>query len=182
MQTFFTSDLHFSHKNIIQYSSRPFRDIEEMNEALILNWNSIVGPEDLVYNLGDVCFGGPETAPKYLPRLNGRKILILGNHDKPERMAPYFERIYSYLEITIDKQKFVLCHYPFASWNGLMKGFIHLHGHCHGTLVDRSLIHRIDVGVDSWKYKPVSVKTILQRTLDWKTNLNKVDHHSLGDS
>ena len=83
----FSSDHHFFHNNIIKYCNRPFETVEEMNEALVKNWNSVVGPDDHVYHLGDFCFGNVEKWNWCLEpgRLNGHIHLILGNHD-PERV------------------------------------------------------------------------------------------------
>lgn len=76
----FTSDTHFSHKNTLRYCGRPFWTKEQCDEAMIARWNAVVKPEDTVYHLGDVAM---HTAPivRILPRLNGKKILIVGNHD-----------------------------------------------------------------------------------------------------
>lgn len=82
MKTWLTSDPHFWHSNVIKYCNRPFATSEEMNEALVRNWNAVVAPEDLVYVLGDFALAA-RAVETILPRLNGRKILILGNHDFP---------------------------------------------------------------------------------------------------
>ena len=68
MNTFFISDLHFFHKNIIKYSNRPFSSVEEMNESLIKEWNYIVKPNDVIYNLGDFCFSDIEKLESILSR------------------------------------------------------------------------------------------------------------------
>jgi len=81
MSIFFTSDTHFGHENIIKYCKRPFANAAEMDKALIRNWNRVVGPHDLVYHLGDFAVGGGPAGP-YLDQLNGRIILIHGNHDE----------------------------------------------------------------------------------------------------
>jgi calcineurin-like phosphoesterase family protein len=80
MATFFTSDPHYWHANIIKFCARPYADVEEMNEALVRNWNEIVRPEDTVIVVGDfsLAFRSVET---FTRRLNGRKILVAGNHD-----------------------------------------------------------------------------------------------------
>ena len=80
-RVFFTSDTHFNHMNIISYCQRPFRDIHEMNETIIVNWNNAVAPDDIVFHLGDFCLGGANEWNRILDRLNGRIYLILGNHD-----------------------------------------------------------------------------------------------------
>ena len=79
MKTFFTADHHFGHANIIKYTNRPFTNIEEQDRILIQNWNSVVGPNDMVYYLGDFCF---RDFNKYFHALNGKIIFIEGNHDK----------------------------------------------------------------------------------------------------
>jgi predicted NUDIX family phosphoesterase len=82
---FFTADTHFGHRNVINYSKRPFRDIEEMDEALIANWNAVIRPGDLVYHLGDFALCDVERATKIVARLVGQKYLVFGNHDKALR-------------------------------------------------------------------------------------------------
>src|SRR6478735_2856912 len=80
---FFTSDTHFYHERIISLSNRPFKDVDHMNEMIVLNWNSKVGADDTVYHLGDVMLG--QNFVEHLPlldRLNGHKILVVGNHDR----------------------------------------------------------------------------------------------------
>ena len=76
-----TSDTHFNHKNIIEYCNRPYSSVEEMNKAIIDNWNSVVKDEDTVYVLGDFCLGGKEAIKELCSQLKGHKILIKGNHD-----------------------------------------------------------------------------------------------------
>ena len=89
MNIFFTSDLHFNHKNLLHLGQgRPFKTIEEHDEAIIQNWNSVVTKSDLVYILGDVSLGCPqEKLIDYFKRLNGAKHLIIGNHDRKKEMA-----------------------------------------------------------------------------------------------
>jgi calcineurin-like phosphoesterase family protein len=77
---YFTSDHHFWHTNIIKYCNRPFVSVEEMNEALIQNWNDLVLPEDEVYYLGDFSMAA-RPVEIYTSRLNGIKYLVPGNHD-----------------------------------------------------------------------------------------------------
>ena len=79
--TFFTSDTHFNHANIIRFCNRPFKDVEQMNEVMIANWNSVIGKDDTVFHLGDFCLGGAAEWTKILERLNGKIYLIMGNHD-----------------------------------------------------------------------------------------------------
>ena len=79
--TFFTSDTHFNHANIIRFCNRPFKDVEQMNEVMITNWNNAISKDDTVFHLGDFCLGGAAEWTKILDRLNGKIYLIMGNHD-----------------------------------------------------------------------------------------------------
>lgn len=81
MKYFVISDTHFNHKNIIGYCNRPFKDVDDMNKTMIKLWNETVSNNDVVLHLGDVAFGNKEEAKKILQQLNGRKVLIRGNHD-----------------------------------------------------------------------------------------------------
>lgn len=144
---YFTSDLHFYHRNIMKYSPafRDFKDIDEMNEALIAYWNSIVTPEDSVYNLGDISMSAnTQKIIKVAKRLNGKHFLILGNHDhsiksdKEKLMAmtkddgnKLFEDIRDYKLLALPGVQIALSHYPMAGWEGQQHGSIMLHGHLH---------------------------------------------------
>jgi calcineurin-like phosphoesterase family protein len=196
MKTFFTSDTHFGHANIIKYCNRPFASVEEMDNTLIHNWNAVVRPEDTVYHLGDFAVGGGPAAP-YLRRLNGTIYFCLGNHDKRLRFIKAYLDIElelqdhlagSYLnddkvkfgipylrEVTVEKQEIVLCHYAMKVWNGSHKGSWQLYGHSHGTLPDDPTVLSCDVGVDCWNYFPVSMEQ-LRAKMKTKT-YNPVDHH-----
>ena len=76
----FTSDLHFGHRNILKFCKRPWDTVEEMDEGLIQNWNRVVGKDDLVFNLGDFAFATNGRWKELLSQLNGHHYLILGNH------------------------------------------------------------------------------------------------------
>lgn len=76
-----TSDWHFGHANVIKYCNRPFSSVEEMDEKLIATWNEYIQPNDRVFFLGDLAFKGKQYKQALIPKLNGRKILIKGNHD-----------------------------------------------------------------------------------------------------
>jgi len=161
---FFVSDTHFNHKNIIAYCNRPFLSKEEMDEHLIKAWNDKVPPDGVVYHLGDVAFATRTYLDNLMPRLNGEKILILGNHDQESLLTPYFKATYRMLNIAIQRtgSRIVLCHYPIESWPGMHRGAIHLHGHCHGTL-ENIMPNRMDVGVDChYNLEPFSLTEILR--------------------
>ena len=135
MSTFrYLADMHFGHENIIAYDNRPFMTAAEMDEEMITRWNSAVGPDDLTWILGDFCTDGPERWEEILHRLNGRKALILGNHDDRETVRQVkncFEDITDYCEITDGEHHVVLCHYPVLAFRDHYFGWVHLYGHVH---------------------------------------------------
>jgi calcineurin-like phosphoesterase family protein len=163
--TWFTSDLHFWHTNIIKYQRKGFGSVEEMNETLIQNWNSVVKPHDEIYILGDMFFCGVGKAQEIMGRLSGDKKLITGNHDR--RMASSVKRMFSWvkdaypLKVNHPKYKGIieLLHYPMAEWASSTHGRYHLFGHSHGKRPTANL--SMDVGVDCWEYNPVHLDTIL---------------------
>jgi calcineurin-like phosphoesterase family protein len=161
----FIADTHFNHKNIIKYCNRPFKSEEEMNETMIRNWNYKVTPQDTVYILGDFGFGDLEPI---LKRLNGKKILILGSHDKDTvKYAQYFSKITSLLEMREAGQKIVLCHYAMRVWSKSHYNSWHLYGHSHGKL--KPYGKSWDVGVDKNNFTPLSfneIKNIMKRRPD----------------
>lgn len=127
---FLIGDPHFNHKNIIGYCNRPFNSVEEMNETLIHNWNLVVGKRDIVYILGDFALCGKDKLVEIAKRLNGRKRLILGNHDNAsiETYKSVFEYVYNH-SIILD-EFYILSHYPqtYIQENGLYANiFAHVH-------------------------------------------------------
>lgn len=178
---FFTSDTHFGHKNIIKYSNRPFKDVTEMNEALIANWNAKVGPDDWVFHLGDFCFISERNKQRQIiDRLNGKIFFIHGNHDR-ELDVSLFENaaIGSLYEVDFligeEKIKFVLCHYAMRIWNKSHRGAIHLYGHSHGSLPDDKHALSIDVGTDCHNYAPISIQDVMK--IMSKKEYKSIDHH-----
>lgn len=180
----FTSDTHWGHKNIIKYSNRPFKDVEEMNEALIKNWNERVAQDDTVYHLGDFAFLPYDALKRTARRLNGTKHLILGNHDKTIIQSQTdllksgtFNSIQNYAEISYNGQFIVLFHYGQRVWNKSHRGSIMLYGHSHGSLPPFG--KSVDVGVDSkeitHEYRPVTADEVLAYMS--KREFVAVDHH-----
>jgi len=161
MATFFTSDTHFGHGGALGLYRRPFPSVAAMNEAIVERWNETVGPDDVVWHLGDFAIRQPPAlVAELLARLQGRKRLLAGNNDPPgttERDG--WESVQPYAEIALDGVSAVLCHYPFRSWRGMNKGWVNLHGHCHGRLKPQP--RQFDVGVDVWEFRPVTLQTIL---------------------
>ena len=179
--TFFTSDTHFNHANIIGFCNRPFKDIEQMNETLIANWNSIIGADDTVFHLGDFCLGGAAEWTKVLDRLNGKIYLILGNHDLKnirQGFVSRFEHVAMQMFIEVGKQKIYLNHNPFLCYGGAYKDIWQLFGHVHSgpfnTGKDKPRLNMLfpmqyDVGVDNNGFAPVSfeqVKRIINKQVE----------------
>lgn len=149
---FFSSDLHFFHKNILKYcATRPYSTIEDMNIGMINKINDTVNNEDF-YILGDCSFGTIDQTLDVFNQIKTRNmILVVGNHDhkfvKDERFIKRFKQVHYLTEIKYNKNNYVLCHYPILSWNKCHYGSVMLHGHTHGTL-DNGNLNRIDVGID----------------------------------
>jgi calcineurin-like phosphoesterase family protein len=159
MTVFFTADTHFGDHRTINIQRRPFADVATMDAALIAGWNAVVGPEDLVWHLGDVA-RRPAAVADLLARLNGRKHLLRGNNDPDATLAAEgWASVGDYAEITVEERNLVLCHYPFRSWNGQHRGAINLHGHSHGRL--KPMPRQYDVGVDPNGFAPVRLAQLL---------------------
>ena len=160
MTVFFTSDTHFGHGGALGLFGRPFASVAEMDATLIRRWNDSVGPEDDVWHLGDFAIrqkvGRME---EILGALAGLKHLVIGNNDgEATTSLPGWVSVQPYAEIMLDDARLVLCHYPFRSWNGMGKGAVNLHGHSHGRMAP--LPRQVDVGVDSWDFRPVTLDEI----------------------
>ena len=132
---FYISDPHFGHFNIIRYDDRPFRTLYEMEEVLTENWNKRVRPEDTTYILGDVSWlASGHDNRAILNSLNGKKILIRGNHDKQmQNCRDCFEEIRDYARIMDNGIQVILFHYPIAFWDGQFHDSVHLYGHVHNS-------------------------------------------------
>lgn len=175
---FFYSDPHFGHANILKYANRPFESIHHHDQELINRWNAVVSEKDDIYILGDFSFKSPQRTIELCRRLNGRKYLILGNHDKVIRknaqVRDQFEWTKEYYELKVPElnQKIVMSHYPFLTWNKSHHGSWSMHGHTHDLRpFGNSGKHhenlkrgfRVHVGVDAWDYTPITIKQIQQR-------------------
>jgi len=171
---FYTADLHLCHKAIIHMCKRPFTDVEQMHDEIIKRWNSKVSDTDTVYFLGDLSHkANPNTVKTILDKLNGKIILIPGNHDVPKilnKVSSRFDNIYKdyIFEDPFIGNNIHLYHYPVVSWRGKYRGSYHLYGHCHGGLkLDLGLA--MDVGVDCHDFYPISsleVKDIMSKKQD----------------
>ena len=167
--TWFTSDTHFCHAKIIQFSGRPFANATEMNEELIRRWNETVPKDGIVFHLGDFCLGNSKDWNSILDRLNGRIFLILGNHDIKNIRPAYaerFERVSQQMTIKVGDQDIILNHNPFLCYGGSYRDVWQLFGHVHSgpyshTGLDIPRLQylfplQFDVGVDNNDFRPVS--------------------------
>ena len=151
MTTYFTSDTHFRHKNILEFTDRPYSTIEEMESNIIHNWNREVCKTDTVYLLGDFCFGNYTDWIEILNQLRGNIILIKGNHDKIKIINKvykdeYLQGLYMVGELlTVEKFALNITHYPMFIGNRTRNYSIH--GHIHSQQSD--MINQINIGVDS---------------------------------
>jgi len=177
---FLTSDCHFFHQNIISYCNRPFDTIEEMNEALIKNWNSVVTYEDTVYVLGDFFMGRTEWIDSVLCRLNGKIILIRGNHDSGPRIEHFKSKGIEVKDIDYIRYKgrfFILNHFPNES-KDFMKMIckdnsevVWLYGHVHDNAPKGYVNGTYHVGADTNNYTPISLDQIWKEC--WPDELMK---------
>jgi calcineurin-like phosphoesterase family protein len=173
----FISDHHFGHANIIKHASRPFADVRAMDEAMVVQWNSVVGHNDRVFHLGDLYWGADPAPWKAIRRrLNGQILLVPGNHDPVQALhdagvvdavlPPLCEVPYR-CQRTGHKRYLVLCHFPLAEWPRLWSGAIHLHGHTHGNLPGGHPappgLRRLDVSADTVGFTPLSPQDIIDR-------------------
>lgn len=156
-----SSDWHYAHSNIVRYAERPFKDVDEMNEALIVNYNSLVSDKDIVFFLGDIAFGG-DNVQMILGRMKGNIHYILGNHDK--RYVDIIKRrcttVNDLLDIEIDSIPITLCHYAMRVWNKSHFDSWNLVGHSHARL--EPIGKQWDVGVDNNGFKPLSFADIVK--------------------
>lgn len=182
-----TSDTHFGHEAIIDFCDRPFKTVEEMDEALIKNWNDRVGVNDFVLHLGDFAFVRKlQDFDKYFYPLNGRIILVRGNHDRyTKKMQERYNIFYEYhhsgqYQFKLNKQKYFLNHYPMISWDKSFHGAVHFFGHVHSqngftfnSDVDQDHPDRMrpflcqansyDCGVDNNNYQPILLEDAVKK-------------------
>jgi calcineurin-like phosphoesterase family protein len=194
MATYFIADTHLGHGNILKYCNRPFLNEQErrllaghqdfrvsresirlMDDTILDQINALVGAEDVLWHLGDFCFGEFEDARRYRERIRCRTVhLVWGNHDKPW-LRPLFADCHEQTRITVEGQSVFLNHYPMLSWHGSHKGTWLLFGHVHGRLgkdpLHRAIYERtlmLDVGVDGWgpgaehTFRPWSMQEIAE--------------------
>ena len=182
MRIFVISDTHFNHCNIISYCHRPFKNVADMNDFMIARWNAMVSKEDIVIHLGDFGFGTKEILKDICMQLNGRKVLIKGNHDLRKgngfwldcgfelvyKKSPVF--LYELLQdlkvpkfLTNIDNKIILSHYP----QNITEDQLNIHGHIHNSPLDLEQFkedNHICVSVEMLDYKP---KEIISLVKEW---------------
>lgn len=185
-KVWFTSDLHFWHKNICKYCNRPYSNIEDMNEAIINNWNTVVQDDDIVYLLGDMGFCGIEKLRPLISQLKGHIRLVQGNHDSDKVVNRLIEEgliegVATLCHITIigdeecPDQELTLCHFPMIDWYNKEKGAWMIHGHQHqlSNTPSCSVAHW-DVGLDRNYMTPISFNQLkINITKQFINNENK---------
>lgn len=170
MRTWVTSDLHFGHANIMKFCpqsrARYKNDVNYMNEQMVAEWNETIAPEDTVYILGDVAFLPAAKAVAFMNRLNGKKILVEGNHDRKLLQDPAFRscfvEVHKYLDINYEGTKVVMFHYPIAEWDQMHRGSVHLHGHLHGGESGMEAYRCRDMGMDATGFIAVPMEVAIR--------------------
>lgn len=166
MKRFVIADLHFGHENIIKYESRPFNNRIEMDKRLIELWNSMVGKNDVVYILGDFTLSRSKSIIKnLLDLLNGRKVLIMGNHDT-RKPKDYIECgfVYASRKPIMVEPGVILMHKPFDDANYIMPNYIYFFGHVHSnkTLMDK-YPNCMCVSVERIDYRPIDLDQSIRK-------------------
>lgn len=182
----FTSDLHFGHDRDFLYGPRSFESIEEHDKAIIKNWNSVVGVNDVVFVLGDLMLNDDEHGINCLSQLNGHLFIIYGNHDSETRINLYDQ--YSWLnllgyaaKLKIKKNIFYLSHYPTITSNyddgkPWAQHVINLHGHTHSkNKFYNNNPYMYNVALDAHNNYPVSLEKIIE---DIKAKKEELDNEN----
>lgn len=200
MANYITSDLHLGHRAIINYcppTRRHFTDVDQMNETIVSNINSVVTEEDTLYILGDIAFMPPARACEFLKRINGSKVIVWGNHDHKLRRSTEFasqkslmgvvwEGDYKEQTFVVDdvRQQIMMMHFPIFSFNGQRHGAIHCHGHRHSYHEYRNTfgpnVRCIDIGLEGNSLMPYCIEDLV-REMRKRPILDEDYHAKSGD-
>ena len=135
---YYIGDMHLGHTNVIKHDGRPFNNVEEMNETLINNYNSIITDLDDVYFVGDVTFKSATNAIEMIKRLKGKKHLVIGNHDRKNVKNREFRECFvdckDYYDIVDEGRRVILSHYPMIEWDGFFRSSYHVYAHIHNNI------------------------------------------------
>lgn len=165
----FTSDEHYGHTNVLKYNDRPFSSIEEMNEGLIANHNSIVSKNDVTIHAGDFCWLNKkeDVYKQYLNRLNGNHVLLIGSHDHWQPSSAHY-----IWRKRIEGNLIIVGHYAMRVWECSHYNSWHLFGHSHGRL--EGFGKSFDIGVDCHNYYPWSWDEIVKEMQYRPDNFNLI--------
>lgn len=177
MLNFFISDTHFGHERALSFDNRPFKTVDEMFEKMRAKWNAKVTNEDDVWIIGDFSYRSNVDPSEYLKRLQGKKHLIVGNHDlemlENKIAISYFDTIDYQYKLIINGLIYILCHYPIADWMMMHYGSYHIYGHIHSdrndvykfmTAGDRGQ-HAFNAGCMINNYEPVTVDELVMNNI-----------------
>ncbi len=177
---YYTADLHLGHANVISHCNRPFSDADEMDAALIENWNSKVYKNDTVYIVGDFLFRAKRSAEEYLSTLKGKKHLLIGNHEKywikKVDLSAWFESVSTMLSIHDGDRLVTLCHYPMMTWPGVSKGGYMVYAHIHNNVnaaywpLIKANVLMLNAGVDINGFAPSTLDELIVNNNAFKEN------------
>ena len=165
MANFYIADTHFGHKNSLSFDNRPFKTIEEHDEALINNWNNAVGMDDDVYLLGDISWHNSTKTIEIIKQLNGHNLFwIKGNHDnkilKNRELKNLFVEICDYKELDLGNGKIlVLSHYPILCFKNHYYGSYHFFGHVHSSF-EHNIMMNVKYQMEELYDKPCNIYNV----------------------
>lgn len=173
MTNWFTADPHFGHENIIRFCNRPFPDVATMDAHLLAQYRARVRPDDDLWMLGDFAVGKANEARRAAVRgifdaIPGRKRLVLGNHDRPWIRNLPWDSLTQIADIPVEGKRLVLCHYPMITFPGARRGALQLFGHVHQNWPGTR--NSVNVGVDMWDFRPVTLPEIEARAATLPVN------------
>ncbi len=194
-KVWFTSDTHYNHANICSATTkwkdpvtcREFTSLEQMNSHLISNINEVVEQDDILFHLGDWSFGGFEQIQIFRDSIFCKNVhIITGNHDhhiekNKDNCQSLFSSVNKYLHLDVNGQRFVLMHFPIASWDNMAMGAIHLHGHVHFPPNKRiGKGKMMDVGCDGNELYPIEMREVLRLMgIQPIKSMFEFDHHEI---
>ena len=168
---YYVADTHFGDERIIGLCNRPFCSIEDMTNTIVEKWNSVVDDNDHVYVVGDYACGDISNLEEITNALHGHIHLIPGNHDMEwihSEKAPQSVDVMSVIETVIDDGvEVVLCHYPLCSYEGSLRGAVHVYGHVHNNFnapnysLLKYLKNSYNAGVDVNGFVPKTLEQLM---------------------
>ena len=161
MAHWYTADTHFGDSGIRRFFGRPFATVAAMDGAMLRHLAERVMSDDDLWIVGD--FAMPEVARHIFGAIPGRKHLVRGNHDPAEVLGLGWTSVHDLVEVQDGDERFVLCHYPLLTWNGVREGALNLFGHVHANW--QGADNQVNVGVDCWDFKPAACMDVLRRAV-----------------